>query len=168
MTAKKILISLSCFLTIIVLFGCKELTKDSYDFYNDIKTTDLSNERINSITIGSTEKEILEEFGTPQKVDQNDDKFKNIFYENEGLYLLFENDKLIEYRINIEKFKTDKEIKVGDKKQIVIDKYGENYYIKKDENSTEIAIGYFDKNNNLHLEFGLEKDVVIFINVVEM
>lgn len=150
----------------LILFGCEVLTKDSYDFYKDVETTDLSSENINSVHIGSSENEIIEKFGVPQKEDQ-DDSFKNISYENNGLLFLLKNNKLIEYRINNSNYSTNKGIKVGDNKQKVIEKYGKNYYTKK-EDRTYSAIGYFDKVKKLHIEFGLSKGKVTFINVVDM
>lgn len=165
MSKKFLILILSVFF---ILSGCEVFIKDSYDFYDEIETIDLSNENISNIILGSTENEILKELGTPQEVEQSDDTYKNIFYEKQGLYFLLENNKLVEYRIAIKKYPSNKQIKVGNKKQNVIEEYGENYYTKKNGDGSVSSIGYFDKTNNLHIEFGLLDDKVIFINVVEI
>ncbi|SOC21755.1 outer membrane protein assembly factor BamE (lipoprotein component of BamABCDE complex) [Ureibacillus xyleni] len=165
MFRKFLILTISVFF---ILSGCEILTKDSYDFYDEVNTTDLSNESINNIKIGSSKNEIIKVLGTPEQVEQSDDIYKNIVYEKQGLNFLLENNKLVEYRVSVKKYPSSKQVKVGDKKQDVIDKYGEDYYIKKDGDGTVASIGYFDKTNYLHMEFGLLDDKVIFIIVVDI
>ncbi|PLR77353.1 hypothetical protein CU633_11335 [Bacillus sp. V3-13] len=162
----KRLVSIIVCIPLFYLGACEVLTKDSYDYLNDVETTDLSNENTETITLGTTKENIIKTFGVPTS-EEGEGSIINLSYEEEGLQFILENNKLFEYTLIGSRHSSGKGITVGDSKESVIEKYGKEYYLKE-EYSNNAQIGYFDKKTKKHIEFGLENDEVTFIKIVDM
>ncbi|MED4074150.1 hypothetical protein [Priestia endophytica] len=146
-------------LLIIVLAGCG--TVDKMKFYEETKSTDLS-EEIDGISLGVSEDKVKELLGKPSFTEKSEDKkFTNLIYgqskKSPEIELQVSKGKISRYFFSSEKYSSTQGITVGDSKEDVIKKYGENYY-QRDETGSKI-IGYFDKNKKVNIEFSLEDAV---------
>ncbi|WP_240377148.1 hypothetical protein [Bacillus piscicola] len=106
----------------LVLFGCDPLAKDTMDFYQNTKSTDLSDESVNSITINSREGEVTTTFGKPYEVEEVANPESKYFNYN-GIEFRIVDDKVVRYYFN-STYETAKQLKVGDTKDKVIAAYG--------------------------------------------
>lgn len=138
---------------IISLTGCG--TTDKMEFYDDTKSTTLS-EEVNSISLDSQEAKVRQTFGKPdsvREVENNDSNY--LVYDD--IEFQITNDKVVRYFYTNNKYKTKKGMELGSSKEDVIHAYGENYYVREDT-GTEI-IGYFDKRKKVNIEFGFSEDL---------
>lgn len=147
---------MSLLLFSLFLSGCG--TKNKMDFYKETESTDLSNEAIETVSIGSNEKEVLSEFGEPDFLEEEkESKSTHLIYGKDLEFKIVEG--IVErYLIINKKYQTEKRINTGSSKEDVIDAYGDNYYERTDTGAD--VIGYFDKNNKINIEFSLDSNVV--------
>jgi hypothetical protein len=148
-TLLTILVILSIYLT-----GCG--TKNKMDFYKDTVSTDLSQEKIGAVSIGSDESEVKDEFGKPDSTNKDTDSTYLIY--GEKLEFKIVNGVVERYLFTNNKYKTVKIIYKGSSKEEVIEAYGDNYYERTDSGAE--VIGYFDKTNKLNIEFTINEEVV--------
>ncbi|RAS74455.1 hypothetical protein [Priestia endophytica] len=146
-------------LLIIVLSGCGTVNK--MEFYNDTKSTDLS-EEVSEISLETTEDKVKKILGQPSFTEKsNDGKVTNLIYgqkkENPKIELQVSDGKVNRYFFLSEEYSSTKGITKGDSEEDVIKKYGENYY-HRDETGLKI-IGYFDKKKKCNIEFSLNDTV---------
>lgn len=152
-------------LMLLFLMGCDPFARSKTKFYNSTESINLSEEIVNSITINSTENEVIEAFGKPIEVSiVTNPKSKYLTYE--GIEFGMIEDKVFRYYFN-NKYQTAKGITMGDTKENVIQAYGDNFY-ERVESGLE-TIGYVDKDNMINLEFGFKenKAVVVIIERIE-
>lgn len=161
---KNIFLTTFLFAASLTLVGCDVLEKDAYDYMEEVKSTDLSNESINSISLGDPLEKI--EIGKPKRKEQ-DESIVHLTYGNDGLLIILNNNQVIEYQINNNQYRTEKGIKIGSSKDEIVKVYGPNHY-KNREDEAFANLGYFDKELDRHIEFTLKNDQVITIKVVDM
>lgn len=161
----KYLMFSSIFLLLSFVIGCDPFAKTADDFYEKIASTDLTSESINKIAIGQTEERIINVFGKPEKLEKIDQpNVSHLSYQNEKLrFVLNEQRKIIEYFVADPTFQTVKGVKIGDKKKRIIEIYGEHYYEREEGGVT--ALGYFDKQNGIMIEFALKEGKLQFFLV---
>ena len=150
---------------LLFLMGCDPFAKSKTEFYNNTESINLSEENVNSITLNSTENDVIGAFGKPIEVsDVTNPKSKYLTYE--GIEFGIIEDKVIRYYFN-NNYQTAKGITVGDTKENVIQAYGENFYERVESGLDKI--GYFDKENMINLEIGFKenKTVVVIIEKIE-
>ncbi|MYL71794.1 hypothetical protein GLW00_13085 [Halobacillus litoralis] len=156
--------------TIIMLFliiGCEQ---ETMDFYESTDGIDLSGENIDSISIHSSENDVLNTFGKPMEVEEIEDP-KSKYLSYDGVEFGFADDRVMRLFIrrtheNSKIYETAEEIKVGDTKEQVIREYGENYY-ERVESGLD-TLGYFDKDNRINIEFGFNEKEVIAVIIKEI
>ncbi|MFD2638212.1 hypothetical protein [Piscibacillus salipiscarius] len=127
------------------------------DYLQEVSTTVLSSENVESITLYSTESDVLRIFGKPEKIHKTKNPISS-YYKYAGLEIGINNQQVFRYIIT-DNYTTQHGIKVGDSKEHVIDIYGNNYYKKTESGS--FIMGYIDYENNIILEIALNKDCVI-------
>ncbi len=161
----KYLMFSSIFLLLSFVIGCDPFAKTADDFYEKTASTDLTSEAINKIAIGQTEERIINVFGEPEKLEKIDQpNVSHLSYQNEELrFVLNEQRKLIEYFVAAPALQTFKGVKIGDKKKRIIESYGEHYY-EREEGGVK-ALGYFDKENGIMIEFALKEGKLQFFLV---
>ncbi len=150
---------------LLFLMGCDPFTKNKSDFYNNTESINLSEENVNSITLNSTENDVIGAFGKPIEVKNGTNpKSKYLIYE--GIEFEMIEDKVNRYYFN-NNYQTARGITVGDTKESVIQAYGENFYERVESGLN--TIGYFDKENMTNLEIGFKdnKTVILLIEKVE-
>ncbi|SEJ79532.1 hypothetical protein SAMN04488127_2826 [Bhargavaea ginsengi] len=161
----KVTALISTIIMFIFLTGCDAFAKETMDFYKSTNSIDLSGEKINSISINSNENDVITAFGEPNNVEEIENpKSKYLSYDGVEFDLI--DDKVMQIFIkreseNSKKYKTAKEIKIGNTKEIVIKRYGQNYY-ERVEGGLE-TVGYFDKDNMINIEFGFHENQVAAI-----
>lgn len=151
---------------LLFLMGCDPFSKSKTEFYNSTESINLSEENINSITLNSTENDVIGAFGKPIEVSHvTNPKSKYVTYE--GIEFRIIENKVTRYNFNNNNYQTAKGITVGDTKESVIQVYGENFY-ERSESGLD-TIGYFDKENMMNLEIGFKenKTVIVIIEKVE-
>ena len=162
---------LGLFLFVLILVGCDSSFKDKMEFYDSTLSINLSDEKMKSISINSSENDVEAVFGKPDFIDKIE-KPKSTYYiygKNETNYdidFLFVNGEVKRYFISSGKYRTSKGISEGSSKKDVIKAYGENSYERTDSGAT--IIGYFDKENKINIEFGMSNDKVDGIIVAEI
>ena len=162
---------LGLFLFVLLLVGCDPSSKDKMEFYDRALSINLSDEKIKSISINSSENEVKGVFGKPDFIDKIK-KPKSTYYiygKNETNYdidFLFVDGEVKGYFISSGKYSTSKGISEGSSKKDVIKAYGENFYGRTDSGAN--IIGYFDKENKINIEFGMSNDKVGGIIVAEI
>lgn len=86
---KNIFLTTFLFAASLTLVGCDVLEKDAYDYMEEVKSTDLSNESINSISLGDPLEKI--EIGKPKRKEQ-DESIVHLTYGNDGLLIILNNN----------------------------------------------------------------------------
>ena len=154
---KKIIIILTTIISILLIgvFSFRQNFGRSYHHFFT-KSTDLSKENIEYIYLGDeiNSKKIVSKYGEISKSSQ-DNSLYNYYFLREGIEIATNKDdtKIIRFIINDKNLKTEKGIKIGDKKGKIIELYGSNYYTRL-EQGVDI-IGYVDKEKNWSIEFWL-------------
>ncbi|MBN9653203.1 hypothetical protein J0K78_02915 [Halobacillus sp. GSS1] len=162
----KISTVLSTMIMLFLLIGCEPFSKETMDFYESTDGIDLSGENILSISIHSSEDDVINTFGKPMEVEEIENP-KSKYLSYDGVEFGFVDDKVMRLFIrrtheNSKIYGTAKKIKIGDAKEEVIKEYGENYY-ERVESGLD-TLGYFDKDNRINIEFGFnEKEVIAVI-----
>jgi outer membrane protein assembly factor BamE (lipoprotein component of BamABCDE complex) len=161
---------LFCAVVAFSLVACdpSKTTVDKY--YDNIESTDLSSENINSIYIGSSIDQVKEVMGDPfEKKEVN--KPKETYYIYGGsessdeftVSMKLDDGVVTSYYFCTGHVKTAKGIVIGDNIENIVYKYGEHYYERNDDGMD--ILGYFDKENDLSIEFQMRKDKVNLIFV---
>jgi hypothetical protein len=137
------------FIAIIFIFltGCDPFSKNKMDFYDSVISVDLSKENVNSLTLNSKEKDIINIFGTPNDVTEIEN-VKYLIYDTIEFAVI--KHQVNRYYFN-EQYQTAKGIKIDDDAAEAINTYGENYYERFEQGAR--IIGYFDKEKNMNIEF---------------
>lgn len=144
---------------LIFLVGCDPFAKSKTEFYNSTESSNLSEENVNSITLNSTENDVIGIFGSPAEVsDVTNPTSKYLTYD--GIEFGIIENKVNRYYFN-NIFQTAKGITTGDTKDNVIQAYGENFY-ERAESGLDI-IGYFDKENMINLEIGFKENKIVLV-----
>ncbi|MGL5260649.1 MAG: hypothetical protein ACRC7V_11120 [Lachnospiraceae bacterium] len=123
------------------------------------KSTDLTKENIENIYLNeeiNTEK-IISKYGKVSNFNQ-DNNLYNYYLLKEGIEIATnkEDNKIIRFIINDKKIKTEKGIKIGDKKDKIMELYGSDYYTRLEQGVN--IIGYVDKTKKCSIEFWLAND----------
>lgn len=144
---------------LLFLMGCDPFAESKKEFYNSTESINLSEENVNSITLNSTENDVIGAFGKPVAVSKvTNPKSKYLTYD--GIEFGIIEDKVNRFYFN-NKYRTAKGITVGDTKEDVIQAYGENFY-ERVESGLD-TIGYFDKENMINLEIGFKENKIALV-----
>lgn len=137
------------FIAVIFIFltGCDPFSENKMDFYDSVISVDLSKENVNSITLNSKEKDIINIFGSPNDVTEKEN-VKYLIYDRIEFAII--KHQVNRYYFN-EEHQTAKGIKIDDDAAEAINTYGENYYERFEQGAR--IIGYFDKEKNMNIEF---------------
>lgn len=142
------LLFLSTFLLLLTI-GCDPSSKDKMEFYDSTKSTGLSNENVESISLNSKEMEVTDVFGEPKEIREiKNPPSKYLAYDEIEFGII--DEKVTIYFFN-DNYSSSRGTKTGDSKEKVIETYGEDYYERTDT-GLEI-IGYFDKEEMINIEF---------------
>lgn len=156
-------------LILLIAVGCDPSSTPRDDYYATTKSTDLSEENIKQIHIGSDKFNVTKVFGKPTSIEVVSQP-KSEYYaygeskDNSGIEFKLINNKVESYLLYSSKYKTVKGVAVGSSKKDVLSSYGENYYKRND--TGEKVFGYFDKNNNINIEFDIRNNEVIGIHLL--
>ncbi len=123
------------------------------------KSTDLSKENINNIYLNEdiNNQKIISKYGKVSEFSRDNDLY-DYYLLKEGVEVATNKgeNKIIRFIIDDKDIKTEKGIKIGDKKDKIVELYGNNYYIRL-EQGVDI-IGYVDKDKKCSIEFWLAED----------
>ncbi|RSL29142.1 hypothetical protein D7Z54_32810 [Salibacterium salarium] len=120
------------------------------DFYEDTKSTDLSQIKINAVALNSNEEQIIKEVGEPDFVEEVEDPESTyyIYGDDKKFYDLdfkLVDGKIKRFFVTNNKFDIELGNIIGKSKKDIIKLLGDNYYELSDSGSD--VIGYFDKSN---------------------
>ncbi|WP_456363620.1 hypothetical protein [Priestia aryabhattai] len=155
-------------IVLLITAGCDPSSTPKDDYYTTTKSTDLSQENIKQIHIGSNKYNVTKVFGKPTSIEVVSQP-KSEYYaygeskDNSGIEFKLINNKVASYLLYSNKYKTTKGVAVGSSKKDVLRSYGENYYKRND--TGEKVFGYFDKTNNINIEFDIRDNEVIGIHL---
>jgi len=166
---KKMYLLLGLSLAVFVFSGCDPSATPKDDYYTSTKSTNLSQENIEQLHIGSNKYEVTKSFGKPTSIELvSEPKCEYYSYgkskDNYDLDFRIVKNEVVGYTLYSEKYGTAKGIRIGSSKADVINAYGDNYY-KRNDTGAEIY-GYFDKSNKLNLEFLIKGNKVIGIQLL--
>ncbi|SFJ31202.1 hypothetical protein SAMN04487936_101626 [Halobacillus dabanensis] len=166
----RINLKISTVIMFLILIGCDPLAKETMDFYESTESIDLSDENIHSISINSSEGDVINTFGKPNEVEKIEDT-KSKYLSYDGVEFGVEDEEVIRFFIRRTHesstiYQTAKEIKIGDTKEKVMKEYGENYY-ERVESGLD-TVGYFDKGNRINIEFGFNENEVIAVIIEQI
>ncbi|MBP3041422.1 hypothetical protein J9303_18415 [Bacillaceae bacterium Marseille-Q3522] len=158
-----IFISLVLLVGIFIMSGCDPDEKDKMEFYQQTASTDLTDEKIHSITLNSQEDEAIKQFGEPDSIEKIENPASSYF-----IYLDSNSDKWIEFQIinkHVQRisfssadYQTTKGISPGLTKEDIQQSYGKYYYERSETGSK--VIGYFDKTAKINLEFSFHNEKI--------
>ncbi|MDU9693936.1 hypothetical protein WKH56_08920 [Priestia sp. SB1] len=169
MIFKKMYLFLGLMLLILVFSGCDPSATSKDDYYKSTKSTNLSQEGIERLHIGSNKYDVTKLFGKPTSIELvSEPKSEYFSYgkskNNYDLDFRIVKNAVTSYTLYTEKYGSSKGIRVGSSKNDVIKAYGNNYYKRNDTGAK--VYGYFDKVNKLNLEFSIESNEVIGIQLL--
>lgn len=149
-----------------MLSGCGTINKTEY--YDQVESTDLINENLKSVTIGSSVQEIEREFGEPRTIHQTKNPeatYYNYGDSNDRVDLEFKvvDNSVERYVIYSSRHESARSIRIGHSIDEVIQAYGDHYYERKDTGMK--IIGYYDHINHVDIEFGIDDELVRSIMV---
>lgn len=155
------------FITIlsILLMGALSLNQRFGRSYHHFftKSTDLSKENVENIHLDDEidSEKVVSKYGKVSEFSEDNDLY-NYYSLREGIEIATNKDdnKIIRFNINDKNLKTEKGIKVGDKKDKIVELYGSDYYTRLEQGL--VIIGYVDKEKNWSIEFWLVEDSVDF------
>lgn len=137
----------------ILAAGFEMNVNDQEKLYENLKSTDLSGENINSVSLSSKEETVFEHFGEPKKIHEiSSPKTEYIIYNDIEFGL--KNNKVFRYFFT-GNHRTSKGIGMGDSSNQVIETYGEDYYVRTDTGAD--IIGYIDKQHGVSIEFSFHE-----------
>ncbi|WZX99204.1 membrane lipoprotein lipid attachment site-containing protein [Bacillus sp. FSL W7-1360] len=154
----------------IILSGCG--TTSQLNFYDETLSTDLSDENLLGVSLDMSEDILLEKVGKPD--------FENSVEDPPTTYLIYgssedeyefefmiddQNKRVKRYFIRQEGYETARNIEVGSSVTELIAAYGDSYYEREDTGSQ--VIGFFDKENQVNMEFSTSDNVVLSYIVID-
>lgn len=152
---KNIIFITTVMILLIIIFSVDQNFGRSYQHFFT-KSTDLSKENVDNVYLNENinNEKIVSKYGKVSNVSQ-DNELYNYYFLKEGIEIATNKDdnKIIRFVINDKNISSEKGIKIGDKKDKILELYGSNYYTRL-EQGTEI-IGYVDKEKNWSIEFWL-------------
>lgn len=149
----------------ILLIGAFSLRQNfSRSFHHTFtKSTELSKENVEGISLGDeiNSKKIVSKYGKITK-PSHDNSLYNYYLLREGIKIAtnLDNNKIIRFIVKDKAVGTEKGIRIGDKKDKIINLYGDNYYTRLEQGTN--IIGYVDKDKKLSIEFWLVESSVVF------
>jgi len=156
------------FLVLLVAAGCDPSSTPKDEYYTTTKSTNLSQENIKQIHIGTNKYNVTNLFGKPTSVELVSQP-KSEYYaygkskDNYDIEFKLIKNKVTGYILYTDKYTTAKGIGIGSSKKDAISSYGKNYYKRND--TGEKVYGYFDKKNNINIEFDIRDNQVIGIQL---
>ncbi|WP_053217256.1 hypothetical protein [Virgibacillus senegalensis] len=153
----------------ILVSGCG--SNEKKDFYEETKSTDLSDVTIHSLTLNSTDKQVEEVFGEPDFTETVEEPPSTyyIYGEDEKFYDLdikLVDGKVKRFFLANNNFHSELGDLIGKSKQAVFQMFGSDYYERTDTGAD--VIGYFDKQNKTNIEFTIDKVVTgIIVSEIE-
>ncbi|BBH22886.1 hypothetical protein Back11_42310 [Paenibacillus baekrokdamisoli] len=150
-------------LTFLLLVACGSKSQTPLSFVDTVASTDLSQEKGGAVSLGITEKSLVEQLGKPQRT-LNEGNMDFLIMYDDYQYTSRDNT-IIGYSLS-PKVRTAKEVKVGDSLADVTTKYGDAYYTREQDRSS--FRGYIDKKNKWVLEFVIKDDQVTAINMSQL
>jgi hypothetical protein len=155
-----------CLCFVFMMAGCDLSPAHKVPNPVQTKSTSLTGEHVQSVTLDSSEQDVIKAFGKPESVDVTDKpKGKYLNYapdKKEGKLVFFiVNNKVERYIFSDKRFKTLKGIKIGSTTDEVKKAYGENY-VERTDTSGRIIM-FVDKKHKESIEFTLDKGKVISI-----
>lgn len=160
---KKIIIFI--IIVLILLMGVLSLNQRFGRSYHHFftKSTNLSKENVENIHLDDEidSEKIVSKYGEVSEFSEDNDLY-NYYSLREGIEIATNKDdnKIIRFNINYKNVKTEKGIKIGDKKDKIVELYGSDYYTRLEQGL--VIIGYVDKEKNWSIEFWLVEDSVDF------
>lgn len=161
---KKIIIIFTTIISIL-LIGVFSLDQNFGRSYHHFftKSTNLSKENVEYTYLDDEidSEKIVSKYGEISEFS-HDNELYNYYFLRKGIEIATnKNDsKIIRFVINDKNIKTEKGIKIGDKKDKIIELYGSNYYTRLEQGTN--IIGYVDKEKNWSIEFWLGEDGLLF------
>ncbi|WNB93374.1 hypothetical protein [Bacillus sp. NEB1478] len=147
------------FVSILLLLTSCSLFQNKRAIVADTASTDLFEENIDGIALGTNIK--TSTFIKVHKIENDNSNSYNLV--NDKYHILTNNKDEITFIEGDEKIKTGKGVKHGDSINQVIKKYGKNYYEYTLQGVK--TIGYVDHKNKCKIDFWFVDDKVIDINL---
>ncbi|SDM68040.1 hypothetical protein [Sediminibacillus halophilus] len=152
----------------ILIGGCG--SKERMDFYEETKSTDLSEVTINTLTLNAKDtqvKEALGELDFTETVEEPPSTYY-IYGEDEKFYDL--DIRLVDGKAKryflAKNIDSDLGDLIGRSEQAVLQAFGDDYYERVDTGTD--VIGYFDKPNQINIEFIVNETVTgIILSEIE-
>lgn len=162
---KKIIISIISILSIFLIFIFVFKGNFSRKYHHKVtKSANLSEENVDGLYLSDEidSEKIKAKYGEISSLSRNHDQY-NYHLLKDGIEIATEknDNKIIRFIVDDEKFKTNKGIEIGDSKDKVIEAYGENYYIRREQGLD--IIGYVDKGKECSIEFWLTEKGITMI-----
>ncbi|RDY25106.1 hypothetical protein CHL78_019970, partial [Romboutsia weinsteinii] len=127
------------------------------------KSTDLSKENVDGMYLGDDIKseKIVAKYGEISELSQ-DNVLYNYYLLSDKIEIAtnLDDSKIIRFIVEDKTVGTEKGVKTRDKKDKIIELYGDNYYTRLEQGTN--IIGYVDKNKKCSIEFWLVDDEVVF------
>ncbi|MGR3764224.1 hypothetical protein [Rossellomorea sp. NS-SX7] len=137
----------------ILAAGFEMNVNDQEKLYENIKSTDLSKENINSVSLSSKEEIVFMHFGETKKIHEIPSPKTEYFIYNDIEFGL-KNNNVFRYFFT-GNHRTSKGIGMGDSSNQVIETYGADYYVRTDTGAD--IIGYIDKQHGINIEFSFHE-----------
>ncbi len=153
----------------ILIGGCG--SKEKMDFYEQTKSTDLSDVTIDTLTLNAKETQVKEVLGEPDFTETVEEPPSTyyIYGEDEKLYDLdirLVDGKAKRYFLAKNIVHSDLGDLIGKSEQAVFQTFGDEYYKRMDTGTN--VIGYIDKQNKINMEFTVDETVTgIILSEVE-
>ncbi len=153
----------------ILIGGCG--SKEKMDFYEQTKSTDLSDVTIDTLTLNAKETQVKEVLGEPDFTETVEEPPSTyyIYGEDEKLYDLdirLVDGKAKRYFLAKNTVHSDLGDLIGKSEQAVFQAFGDDYYKRMDTGTN--VIGYFDKQSKINMEFTVDETVTgIILSEVE-
>ncbi|SDK36088.1 hypothetical protein [Sediminibacillus albus] len=157
---KRNIIILIFFICAFLLSGCD--SKNKMDYYDDTKSTDLSQARIHTITINATEQQVRKEFGEPDFIEEVENPEATYYIygndkEDYSLDVMLTDGKVKRFFIGKDVFNSEIATLIGKSKEEIVKLLGNDYYERNDTGS--VVIGYFDKSHQKNIELIMDETV---------
>ncbi|QTM98268.1 hypothetical protein ERJ70_02410 [Sediminibacillus dalangtanensis] len=153
----------------ILICGCE--SNEVMDYYEETKSTDLSEIAINTLTLNDTDTQVKEVLGEPdftETVEQPPSTYY-LYGDDEQVYDLdvrLVDGKVKRFFLSKNNFSSGIGDLIGKPEQAVYKLFGDDYYERTDTGTD--VIGYFDKPNKINMEFTVDETVTgIIVSEIE-
>lgn len=149
----------------ILLIGLTSLDHNFSRSYHHTftKSTDLSKENVDGMYLRDDIKseKIVAKYGEISELSQ-DNVVYNYYLLSDKIEIAtnLDDSKIIRFIVEDKTVGTEKGIRARDKKDKIIELYGDNYYTRLEQGTN--IIGYVDKDKKFSIEFWLVDDEVVF------